>query len=83
MEYGARVSYMALELGTAVITSDGHAFGSVAVIRADFDEDIFDGLVVDSILGRRFVEAALVADIHERAVFLALTNEETDGLPAP
>jgi hypothetical protein len=83
MDYGARVSYMALEVGTAVVTSDGHVFGSVTSIRADFDDDIFDGLVVDSIVGHRFVEAALVADIHERAVFLALTQAETGDLPAP
>jgi hypothetical protein len=82
MDFGRRIAYMALEVGTTVMTSDGHEFGSVHTIRADFDDDIFDGLVVETALGLRFAEAALVADIYERAVLLALSREEAGNLPA-
>ena len=44
-------------------------------------EHIFDGIVIDTPDGRRFVDAPEVARIFERAVVLTITAEEARELP--
>ena len=44
-------------------------------------EHIFDGIVIDTPAGRRFVDAPEVARIYERAVILTITAEEAAALP--
>jgi hypothetical protein len=51
-------------------------------IRADFDDDIFDGIVIGTPEGPRFVEADRVGDLYENAVLLDLSAEEAGNLPA-
>jgi hypothetical protein len=85
-DYGDPISYLALEEGTEVVSSDGEAVGAVEHVLAAEDEDIFDGLVIDTRLGpggHRFVDAPQVAEIHERAVLLALPSAEVEQLPKP
>jgi hypothetical protein len=81
-DYGYRIAYTVLEEGTAVVTSDGETIGTVMAIRADFDDDIFDGIVVGTPEGPRFVEADRVGDLYENAVLLELSAEEAGNLPA-
>jgi hypothetical protein len=45
-------------------------------------ENIFDGLVLDTPNGKRFVDAPEVARIAEYAVTLAISAEEARDLPA-
>ena len=85
-DLGERGSYMTLEAGTSVFTSDGWRIGAVEHVLADADQDIFDGVVLDtSVLpgGHRFVDAPEVADIHERGVVLAIASEAAESLPEP
>ncbi len=80
---GAPASYLTLAEGTPVYTSDDKRLGKVARVLADFDSDVFDGLVVATRHGERFVEAARVVGVYERAVVLAVPAIEARRLPEP
>ena len=47
------------------------------------EEDIFDGIVVQTSDGLRFVEASDVDRIYERRVITSLSPENAQALPAP
>jgi hypothetical protein len=81
MDYGQRIAYAALEEGTPVVTRDGQDIGKVKRVLADYEKDIFDGLILDTPGGDRFVDAQRLADIHEHAVVLSLSDEESGHLP--
>ena len=86
MDYGEPASYLTLESGTDVISSDGKVIGKVEHVLAAEDEDIFDGLVVDLKAGPgglRFADASQVEEIYEHAVVLTLSEAESDQLPDP
>jgi sporulation protein YlmC with PRC-barrel domain len=81
MDYGERIAYTALEEGTPVVTRDGQEIGKVKRVLADLEQDIFDGLILDTADGDRFVDAERLADIYERAVVLSLSDEDAAYLP--
>jgi hypothetical protein len=69
-----------------VLSSDGAVIGAVEHVLAAEDEDIFDGLVVDTKLGpggHRFVDSEQVDEIYERAVVLSVSEAEAEQLPEP
>lgn len=78
---GYAISYKVLEPGTPVVDRDGHHVGSVRQILENAAEHIFDGLVIETPGGERFVDAPEVARIAERRVTLALDSEGVAGLP--
>jgi uncharacterized protein YrrD len=83
---GGPISYLTLEPGTPVLTSDGAEIGRVAHVLADADADIFDGIVIDrSVLpgGQRFVDAPQVERIYERGVVLTVDAAAAEKLPEP
>jgi hypothetical protein len=80
---GAPISYLTLEPGTPVFTSDGEEVGRVAHVLADPDADIFDGIVIDGRLGHRFVDAPEVARIASGGVTLTLDRAACERLPEP
>ncbi|HEV2943633.1 MAG TPA: hypothetical protein VGX26_00770, partial [Solirubrobacteraceae bacterium] len=66
MDEGLPIAYEVLEKGVAVLSSDGEQVGTVHHVVAVPEKDIFHGLVIStSQHGRRFVEAASVASLHE------------------
>ena len=83
MEHGAPSSYLALEEGTDVIASDGRRVATVKRVLAVPDDDIFDGLILDTDEGDRFVDAESVDEIYERGVVLKLDSEQARRLPEP
>jgi len=86
VDYGAPISYLALEPGAEVVTSDGEAVGKVEHVLADPEEDIFDGLVVDvqgGPGGHRFVDADQVDELYEQAAVLRISSAEVESLPTP
>ena len=76
--------YTALERGTPVFSSDGEEVGKVVEVLDNYRENIFDGLVIQTVSGdRRFVDAPEVARTAERAVTLNITAAECANLPPP
>lgn len=85
-DLGEPSSYLALEKGAEVYTCDGERIGRVEHVLAVPDDDIFDGIVLDtSVLpgGHRFVDADQVEEIFERGVLLKIDREAADRLPEP
>jgi hypothetical protein len=80
---GPPISYLVLEPGVPVHTADGARVGEIKRVLAEPEADVFDGLIVDTEEGDRFVDAPNVAELYERLVVLGLTAEDARGLPAP
>lgn len=80
---GAPIAYMVLAEDTPVYASDGVKLGKVKRVLADAESDIFDGLIVDTREGDRFVDAPRVAELYERAVLLSLSSDDAQHMPEP
>ena len=75
------ISYLALQKGTPVRSSDGTELGTVVDVVADEQKDIFSGLNVTSglLAGNRFVPADLVDSITDEAVELSITSADAEA----
>jgi hypothetical protein len=78
---GHAISYKVLRRGTPVRSADGVQVGTVRRVQENARENIFDGIVVDTPGGRRFVDAPEVARIAERGVTLTIGAAEAQELP--
>ena len=78
---GHAISYLALPRGVPVHASDGAQVGTVHRALDNEREHIFDGIVIDTPDGRRFVDAPEVARIAEKRVTLTITAAEAAQLP--
>jgi hypothetical protein len=78
---GHQIGYQALPRGVPVVTADGVEIGTVHRVLDNAREHIFDGIVVRTKEGRRFVDAPEVARITERRVTLSITADEARELP--
>jgi hypothetical protein len=78
---GYAISYKVLEPGTPVSDRDGAHVGSVRQVLENEAEHIFDGLVIETPAGERFVDAPEVARIAERRVTLTLDAAGVAELP--
>jgi hypothetical protein len=78
---GQAISYKVLPRGTPVRSADGVQVGTVRRAQETGREHIFDGIVIDTPDGRRFVDAPEVARIAERRVTLTITAAEASQLP--
>jgi hypothetical protein len=83
VEDGHAISYKALRRGTVVRSSDGVEVGKVRRVLDNARENIFDGIVLETRDGPRFVDAPEVARIFERAVILSIAAEAVRELPPP
>jgi uncharacterized protein YrrD len=86
VDLGPPSSYLALEKGTPVYSSDGAHVGRVTHVLVSEGEDLFEGVVIEEHLGpggHRFVDADQIADIHTGGVLLALDREQAAHLPEP
>jgi uncharacterized protein YrrD len=85
-DLGSPSSYLSLGKGAECYSCDGEKVGEVEHVLAAPDEDIFDGIVLDtSVLpgGHRFVDAEQVEEIFERGVLLKIDRRESESLPEP
>ncbi len=78
---GAPIAYMVLEEGTPVQTADGVELGRVKHVLADTGADVFDGIVVDTKEGDKFVDAPEVGELYERLVVLTIRADRARKLP--
>lgn len=83
MDEGHAISYKLLAPGTQVHSSDGQPVGTVKQVLENPREHIFDGIVIDTPRGLRFVDAPEVGRIAERLVTLTIDVGEAATLPEP
>jgi hypothetical protein len=86
MDLGEPVSYLVVEPGADVYSADGEHVGTLQHVLADEENDIFDGIVIDTERGSgglRFADAPEVAECRERGIVLTLTAAEAGNLPKP
>jgi hypothetical protein len=80
---GHPIAYMVLAEDTPVQGRDGGEVGKVKRVLADEGSDIFDGLILDTPDGDRFVDAPHVGEMYERLVVLEMTAADAQRLPEP
>jgi hypothetical protein len=80
---GHPIAYTALQPGTPMETSDGHAFASVVAVLVDEKVSVFDGIVVQTAEGTRFVDADQIGTIYTTLVRTTLSAEQAAKLPLP
>jgi sporulation protein YlmC with PRC-barrel domain len=80
---GSPIAYLVLAKGTAVYSSARERIGTVDEVLFVAEEDVFDGIVVQTAAGRRFVDSDRVERIYERCVITTLTAEQAAALPEP
>jgi len=85
-DLGPPISFLTLGKGVPVFSSDGDEIGEVEYVLSVPEDDIFDGIVLDTSAlpgGHRFVDAPEVATIYERGVVLAIDASACERLPKP
>ena len=83
MDEGRQISYEALAIGTAVLSSTGTQFGTVEHVLQVPELDLFDGIAVKTKHGLRFVDRDQITDISTTLVKTSLSDAEAASLPAP
>jgi len=76
-----RIGYRVLPKGTPVEANDGTRIGTVAQVLDNVREHIFDGIVLRTDGGRRFVDAPEVAEITNLRVVLTIDAASAADLP--
>jgi hypothetical protein len=79
----AAISYQAVPTGVPVLTSTGREIGTLEHVLQIPEEDLFDGLVVATQDGLRFVDADQVQVITATYVRSTLDDAAATSLPAP
>ena len=82
-DHGHRIAFEALESGVPVVASDGSDVGTVKKVMIVHEKHLFDGIVVRTPAGDRFVDAPEVDEIFERLVTLKIDGDEAGRLPEP
>jgi hypothetical protein len=77
------IAYTALQPGTPVQTSAGHRFATVETVLVDEKVSVFDGIVVRTTDGPRFIDADQIGSISTSCVCTTLTAEQAANLPLP
>ena len=80
---GHPIAYTALQPGTRVQTSDGYPFATVQAVLVDDKVSVFDGIVVETAEGTRFVDADQIDSIFTTYVRTTLSAEQAANLPLP
>ncbi len=82
VDEGLPIAYQLLDRGVPVLASDGTQVGTVVSVLAAPEEDVFHGLLIEtSGHTAHFVEAALIASIHEHGVDLRIDATAAWKLP--
>ena len=77
------IAYTALQPGTPVHTNEGHQFATVQAVLVDEKVSVFDGIVVQTAEGTRFVDADLIGTIYTTYVCTTLSADQAADLPEP
>jgi|SRR5215213_9139766 len=85
-DLGEPTSYLVVDKGVPVFSSDGEKLGRVVRVLSAREADMFDGIVFDTSAGpggHKFVDAPEVATLYERGVVLKIDAAEAAELPKP
>ena len=82
-DWGSPIAYLVLAKGTPVYAAGETYVGTVGHVLFVPEKDIFDGIVVQTDGGERFVDADRVDQIYERRVITTLTADDVRALPPP
>jgi hypothetical protein len=85
-DLGKPSSYLTVDKGVPVYSSDDVKLGRVVKVLSAPNIDMFDGIVFDTTAGpggHRFVDAPEVAEIFEGGVVLKIDAAAAANLPAP
>jgi len=85
-DLGEPSSYLAVDAGVPVYSSDGEKLGRVVRVMSAPKADLFDGIVFDTTAGpggHRFVDAPEVGQIYERGVVLKIDAAAAANLQPP
>ena len=83
MSDGSPISYLAVGAGLPVATREGHVFGTVELVLQIPSEDLFDGIVVKTKSGIRFVDRDQVLEITDMKITCDLDDQQAASLPPP
>jgi sporulation protein YlmC with PRC-barrel domain len=75
------IAYAALQPGTPVQTIDGDQIGVVETVLVVEEVDVFDGLLVETSEGTRFVDADQIESIFIEFVRTRISAAEAAALP--
>jgi hypothetical protein len=77
------ISYEALRPGTRVVSAHGSELGTVAHVLADDHLDFFDGIVLHTPHGIRFVDRDSIDAITAAKVTTTIADDDAADLPKP
>jgi hypothetical protein len=77
------ISYMAAVPGTPVLSSTGTEIGTLEHVLQVPEVDVFDGIVIATQAGLRFIDADNVQRITRLAITSSLNDEQASQLPPP
>ncbi|HEY1916418.1 MAG TPA: hypothetical protein VGH27_12660 [Streptosporangiaceae bacterium] len=77
------ISYEAASAGTPVLSGSGKHIGTLEHVLQVPELDVFDGIVIATDDGLRFIDADHVGEITRSQIATSLTDAEAAGLPAP
>jgi hypothetical protein len=83
MTEGTPISYQGARRGTPVLSTSGKTIGTLEHVLAVSDLDIFEGIVIATHHGIRFVDADRIAEITTTHVRSRLDDEQAARLPPP
>jgi len=83
MTEGTPIAYEAAQRGTPVLSSSGASIGTLEHVLAVSDLDIFEGIVVATHHGLRFIDADHIGQITTTHIQCSLTDEQAAQLPPP
>ena len=78
------IAWPALASGTHIVGRDGAVVGKVHRVIADEQKDIFSGVTYrSSLLGEKFLPAALVERITDKGVYLKVSSAHAEQEAEP
>lgn len=77
------ISYQAAKRGTPVLSSSGTQIGTLEHVLEVSELDVFDGIVIATHHGLRFIDADLVRQFRLSEIRCTIGDEEAAQLPAP
>ena len=77
------VSYEGVPLGVPVLSASGQQFGTLKKVLEIPSEDLFDGVIVKTEHGKRFVDRDQIDEITTEYIKCNLDDAATANLPEP